>query len=83
MKFKYIATFLFISLFIVSCDKSKEKKETQSSIEEKAKRSSSNKPGARPQTGIAADQAARRVGTSNDQRTQKSQKFLEDSMKGK
>lgn len=82
MKLKHIIPCLFISLFIVSCDQSK-KKETQTSIEEKAKRSSSNKPAARPQTGIPAAQAARRVGTSNDNRTQKSQKFLEDSMKGK
>lgn len=80
MKLKYIIACICLPLCFVSCDQSKKKKETQPSIEEKAKNSSHKKRSARPQTGIPAAQAARRVGTGNDQRAEKSQKILDESM---
>ncbi|NWK55453.1 hypothetical protein HW115_07510 [Verrucomicrobiaceae bacterium N1E253] len=77
MKFTHITLALLVTLGAISCEQKKE--ETQRSIQEKAKRSSSKQPEARPETGIPADKAARRVGTQNDQRAQKSRELLDQT----
>lgn len=74
MKLTSISLIFFAALSLVSCEQ--KKKETQTSIEEKAKQSSSKQPLARPKTGMPPAEAAKRVGNQNDQRAQQSNELL-------
>lgn len=79
MKLNHMNLALVITFGLLSCGQRKE--ETQTSIEEKAKRSSSKQPADRPKTGIPAAEAARQVGYKNDERAKKSNELLKKAKK--